>query len=265
MQADQDLHRARRIARIEEAALNATAVPEQQLYNGWLVRWADSSAKRARSVSVLAPCALPLDERLEYVAGIYARHGLPLIFRLADACPDAALEHALAERGFKSYGHTLVMSASMGHASDLAACREQDSRQLQPADAQAFAAQVGRLKGSRAQYVAEHARRLSSVAVPKQMLLAYDGHDCVGAAMGVFDGGLMGIFDVVSDAGRRRQGIAAQLLREQLREGGRQGAVQAYLQVETGNQPARALYARYGFTNHHQYWYMSLAGGQGDQ
>lgn len=265
MQTHQDLPDAAQIARIEEASLNATVVPEQQLYNGWIVRWADSAAKRARSVNILAPSAVSLDERLEYVAGLYKRHDLPLLFRLSDACPDATLQSALAARGFKSFGHTLVMTASMRLASDIAARQAQGAKQLRAVDVQTFAAQVGRLKGAGAQYIAEHALRLSSVAVPKQMLLAYDGQACVGAALGVFDGRLMGIFDVISDAAHRRQGIAAQLLRAQLQEGDRLGATQAYLQVETGNQPARALYARYGFTNHHQYWYMSLAGGQDDQ
>ncbi|MGN6578468.1 MAG: GNAT family N-acetyltransferase [Bordetella sp.] len=256
---------AGQIARIEEASLNATVVPEQQLYNGWVVRWADSAAKRARSVNILAPSSVPLDERLDYVAGIYKRHNLPLLFRVADACPDVMLESDLAARGFEAFGHTLVMTASMRQANDIAAQQERGARQLRTVDEQVFAAQVGRIKGADAQHIAEHALRLSSVAVPKQMLLAYDDQVCVGAALGVFDGKLMGIFDVVCDAAHRRQGVAAQLLRAQLQEGDKQGSTQAYLQVETGNQPARALYARYGFTNHHQYWYMSLAEGRGDQ
>ncbi|WP_019937419.1 GNAT family N-acetyltransferase [Bordetella sp. FB-8] len=265
MQTDQGLSHAAQIARIEEASLNATVVPEQQLYNGWLVRWADSAAKRARSINILAPSAAPLDERLDYVAHIYKRHDLPLIFRLTDACPDVDLQETLSQRGFKSFGHTLVMTASMRQANEFAARQQQGTWQLRPADVQTFAAQVGRLKGSSAQYIAEHALRLSSVAVPSQMLLAYHGRACVGAALGVFDGALMGIFDVISDAAQRRQGIATQLLRAQLQEGARRGISQAYLQVETVNQPARTLYARYGFTNHHQYWYMSPAGGQDDQ
>ena len=265
MQAHQGLPDAGQIARIEEASLNATVVPEQQLYNGWVVRWADSAAKRARSVNILAPSTVALDERLDYVAGIYKQHDLPLLFRLAEGCPDSTLEGALAARGFKSFGHTLVMTASMRRANDTAARQEQGARQLRAVDVQTFAAQVGRLKGASAQYIAEHALRLSSVAVPKQMLLAYTGQVCVGAALGVFDGKLMGIFDVISDPAHRRQGIAAQLLRAQLQEGDKQGAAQAYLQVETSNQPARALYARYGFTNHHQYWYMSLASGHDDR
>jgi len=250
------------IARIEEASLNATVVPEQQLYNGWLVRWAPSAARRARSVNILSPSAVSLDERLEYVAGIYERSGLPLIFRLTDACPDPALEPALESRGFTAYDKTLVMAVSMRDAAGIAARQGQGGLELRSADVRTFAAEVGRLKGSDPEYIAEHAMRLSSVAVPRQPLLAYDGQACVGAALGVFDGSLMGIFDVISDAGRRRQGIATQLLQAQLQEGLARGARQAYLQVETANHAAQALYARYGFAEHHQYWYRSMAGDQ---
>lgn len=250
------------IARIEEASLNATVVPEQQLYNGWLVRWAQSAAKRARSINILSPSPVPLDERLEYAAGIYERSGLPLIFRLTEACPDPTLEPALEARGFTAYGKTLVMAVPMRDAAGIAARQEQGSLALRTADVHTFAAEVGRFKGSSSEYIAEHAMRLSSVAVPTQRLLAYDGQTCVGAALGVFDGGLMGIFDVISDAGRRRQGIATQLLQAQLQEGLAWGARQAYLQVETANHAAQALYARYGFAEHHQYWYRAMAGDQ---
>ena len=39
--------------RLEEAALNATAVSAQLLHDGWLVRFAPSAAKRVRSINVL--------------------------------------------------------------------------------------------------------------------------------------------------------------------------------------------------------------------
>jgi ribosomal protein S18 acetylase RimI-like enzyme len=250
------------IARIEEASLNATVVPEQQLYNGWLVRWAQSSAKRARSINILSPSSVSLDERLEYVAGIYERSGLPLIFRLTESCPDPALEPALEARGFTAYGHTLVMAAPMRDAAGIAAQQEQGTLELRCADVRTFADEVGRLKSSSLEYITEHAMRLSCIGVPKQPLLAYDGPSCVGAALAVFDGSLMGLFDVISDAGRRRQGIASQLLQAQLQKGLELGARQAYLQVEKGNHAALALYARYGFTEHHQYWYRSMAGEQ---
>lgn len=42
------------IFRLEEAALNATVVREQMLYDGWLVRWAPSQGA-ARPLSRICP------------------------------------------------------------------------------------------------------------------------------------------------------------------------------------------------------------------
>ena len=51
--ASSDDARDRLRVRLEEAALNATAVSAQLLHDGWLVRFAPSAAKRVRSINVL--------------------------------------------------------------------------------------------------------------------------------------------------------------------------------------------------------------------
>jgi ribosomal protein S18 acetylase RimI-like enzyme len=248
------------VARIEEASLNATTVLEQQLYRGWLVRWAPSAAKRARSINILSPSAVALDERLEYVASVYERARLPLIFRLTHACPDPALEPELEKRGYQAYGRTLVMTVPLDdiESNDGASTH----LRLYETDVETFAREVGKMKGASAPYVAEHAQRLAAIAVPKRPLLAYSDNVCVGAALAVLDDALVGVFDVIADATLRRQGIATALLRSQFQDAARRGARQAYLQVESGNDAAHRLYERFGFTHHHDYWYRSLGGEQ---
>jgi hypothetical protein len=48
--------------RLEEVFLNSMTPPEQLLYDGWLVRFARGDVRRARSVNVLSPGRLPLDD-----------------------------------------------------------------------------------------------------------------------------------------------------------------------------------------------------------
>ena len=72
----------------KRAALNATAVSAQLLHDGWLVRFAPSAAKRVRSINVLGLSTRPLDERLAYCSSLYARRGLPMLFRLTSIGPD---------------------------------------------------------------------------------------------------------------------------------------------------------------------------------
>ncbi|WZB62674.1 hypothetical protein WJ970_04170 [Achromobacter xylosoxidans] len=92
----QDDARDRLRVRLEEAALNATAVSAQVLYDGWLVRFAPSAAKRVRSINVLGLSTRPLDERLAYCSSLYARRGLPMLFRLTSIGPDFSLDDELA-------------------------------------------------------------------------------------------------------------------------------------------------------------------------
>ncbi len=47
---------------------------------------------------------------------------------------------------------------------------------------------------------------------------------------------------------QRQQGIGARLMRRFLTESSQRGAASAFLEVAEGNTPARALYARAGFT-----------------
>lgn len=248
-----------RLVRIEEAALNATAVREQQLYDGWLLRWAASPSKRARSVNVVAPPAGALDERLAFARQVYASRGMPLVFRLTEICPDPGLDDALAARGFAVYDETFVMSAPVREPVAGAPAAEA-LRFVENLPLPRFAAEVGVLRGKSAEHVAEHARRLQALAVKTLPLVAYRGDACVGTALAAFDGDLVGLFDVSTHPDFRRRGIATALMNRLMACAAEHGATQAYLQVESGNVAARSLYARLGFTDCYRYWYRSPAG-----
>jgi ribosomal protein S18 acetylase RimI-like enzyme len=58
------------------------------------------------------------------------------------------------------------------------------------------------------------------------------------------------------DAGYRRQGLGAAITAGLTAAAAARGATRILLQVETGNDPARALYLRCGFQDSHRYQYM---------
>jgi ribosomal protein S18 acetylase RimI-like enzyme len=57
------------------------------------------------------------------------------------------------------------------------------------------------------------------------------------------------------DAGCQRQGLGAAITSALAAAAARHGARRVLLQVETGNDPARALYVRCGFRDAHRYHY----------
>jgi N-acetylglutamate synthase len=73
-------------------------------------------------------------------------------------------------------------------------------------------------------------------------------------------GGWAGITAVEVDPAHRRRGLAAAVTTALVAAAVSRGAVGLYLQVENGNQAARALYRRAGFTDHHRYHYRIAPG-----
>jgi N-acetylglutamate synthase len=71
----------------------------------------------------------------------------------------------------------------------------------------------------------------------------------------VIDGRWAGFAAVEVAPARRREGLATAVMAELARTALAEGASAAYLQVESGNAAARALYDGLGFADHHAYHY----------
>jgi ribosomal protein S18 acetylase RimI-like enzyme len=82
--------------------------------------------------------------------------------------------------------------------------------------------------------------------------------DGQAAAVGrVSVAGDLGVLTAVEvDPAYHRQGLGTAITAGLVAAAARQGATRILLQVETGNDPARALYLRCGFTDSHRYHYM---------
>jgi N-acetylglutamate synthase len=239
-------------ARMEEAALNATVVRQQMLYDGWLMRWADAKARRARSINPVAASLLDIDEKLAFCRAHYQRVGRPLIFRLNSACVDSTLDAQLAQRGFERFDETLVMSVDLPTAAPSAA----PLLHYEESTAEQFAAVTGKLRDYGEDHVREHQQRIADIAVPSARVLARDDAGrIVGAGLAVMDASVVGVFDVVVIPEARRRGYGRALVEHLLTQGRAHGARHAYLQVETGNEAARKLYGAMGFAERYRYWY----------
>ena len=72
-------------------------------------------------------------------------------------------------------------------------------------------------------------------------------------ARGAVTDGYLGLFAVETVEAARRRGLAQQVMGALARWAGEVGARTAYLQVESTNTVAVALYAKLGFRTHHRY------------
>ncbi|MDO9380608.1 MAG: GNAT family N-acetyltransferase [Nocardioidaceae bacterium] len=79
----------------------------------------------------------------------------------------------------------------------------------------------------------------------------------VAAGRVVVTGEWAGLSAVEVEASRRRRGLGGAVVDASLRWASGRGADKAYLQTMRHNTAALALYARYGFVDHHDYRYLS--------
>jgi len=74
--------------------------------------------------------------------------------------------------------------------------------------------------------------------------------DDVAVGIAVEADGLVGLFCLAVDPGRRREGLGTEMVRALL---ARSASSTAYLQVEASNEPAIGLYTRLGFGEAYRY------------
>jgi GNAT superfamily N-acetyltransferase len=180
---------------------------------------------------------------------------LPPIFRLTPLAPPE-LDDRLAARGY-----------GLGDRVEVRARPLADIPAAPPRPPRAKAVRVaaiglGRwldvftaLSGAAETTRAAHRRVLASVPGVRRLLVLEADERPVACGMGVCDGGLLGLFDLVTAADSRGRGFGGEILRRALRWGQRAGAQEAYLQVLDRNAVALRLYERAGFTTVYSYHY----------
>ncbi|MCZ7542984.1 MAG: GNAT family N-acetyltransferase [Anaerolineae bacterium] len=237
---------------IEELSCNAWPALQTTLYDGWVLRFADGYTRRANSVYPLYPSTLNLEAKIDHCERVYARRGLPAIFKMTAAAHPQGLDQALSARGYVKQAPTSVQTLDIPATpdpppgNDMRVTRE-------PTDAwrAAFCA-LSHIDDARA---ATMAHMLASILPETGFIALYQRGELGAVGFGVVERGWLGIFDIVTAAHLRKRGLGRQLMQGLLAWGRSQGAVRAYLQVMLDNAPALHLYAQLGFREVYQYWY----------
>jgi ribosomal protein S18 acetylase RimI-like enzyme len=241
--------------RLEELSLNSSAPPGQLLYDGWLVRLQPGKAKRARSVNAVYASTLPLLEKIAYCERLYERLGLPALFRMTPFSQPEGLDAALERRGYGTFDATAVESAPVASA-------PQSFAEVSVRPLASWIDAVGELRGSSVEHRTGHRERLLGCLLEKiPVAIERDGR-VAATGLAILEDGAVGLFDIVTHADFRRQGLARRVVATLLARAWEKGARQAYLQVERDNAPARTLYAQFGFRERYLYRYRGRPGEQ---
>jgi GNAT superfamily N-acetyltransferase len=246
------------LVRIEEAGLNALQTQRQLFYDGWLLRISPGTAKRARSVNPHFGSSLPLAGKIDYCEGVYARHGLPTLFRMTPFSQPRELDRTLAERGYEAFGETFVQTLVLDrppeppdHAGDVV---------VEAPDTEAFVTAVNSLRNATRQQCEAHRERLVNSPLDKRYAVVRAAGRVVCTAQVAIEGPLVGIFDVITAPDARGKGYATLACASLLSWAWQHGANAAYLQVSADNAPAVAAYRKFGFATAYTYHYYGRPG-----
>jgi ribosomal protein S18 acetylase RimI-like enzyme len=254
---------------LERAAARHWQAPETEPLGEWLLRAAAGFTGRANSALCVGDPGVPLPAAVARVEDWYRRRALPPMIvvpgPLQSGAAPAPLDHFLAERSWVLRpGPALVMTAEIADIPPVPpdtllpdTLPPNTVVHLAPQPDAAWLAMY-RYRGQDLPPIA----RTLLMSAPWQAFasIRQAGRTvAVGrisvAAQPQPDEPWGAITAVEVDATCRRQGLGAAITAVLAAAAADRGARRVLLQVETGNTPARALYARLGFRDSHRYHY----------
>ena len=246
---------------IEERAANAMPAEVVQVLGGWRLRAGADGRRRTNSVLPLGPApGGGLEAALDLAEAFYRRRGQPARFQCSPAARPGELEGVLERRGYTVEAPTVVLVA---RTADLAAATglgpaSAGAPSLAPTPDGPFLEALAAI-GAGGDVAARTAplRRIGPAAAFAAATHCPGGPaSAVGFA--VAERGWLGVFQLATAEDRRGRGLGTAVLGALTAWGSSQGALRTYLQVEVGNERARAWYARLGMTAGYEYRYRTL-------
>ena len=102
--------------------------------------------------------------------------------------------------------------------------------------------------------------RMANTPQPSRYLMAQRDGRAVGVGTVMLEDGLAGVFSMATSPEMRQRGVASALLARLLTWAWEHGASHAYLQVDSQNHAALAVYRKFGFATAYSYHYCAREG-----
>ncbi|MGW5851590.1 GNAT family N-acetyltransferase [Streptomyces sp. NPDC055254] len=224
---------------------------ESEPLGEWVLRASGGFTRRANSVLPLGAPGIPLDDALARVTDWYAERDLPAYVQAATgaAGTQEMLCAELERRGWAAEVSAEVRIGALAPVGDVDAPAAGAVRLTRAPDEE-WLARYGKVTDP------DLARRML-VEGPSVWFAALPGGRAVGRC--VVDGRWAGFAAVTVDPAHRREGLATAVMAALARRALDEGASAAWLQVETDNTGAHALYDGLGFATHHTYHHYRAA------
>ena len=251
----------------EKLSFNIHPCLEEELYDGWLLRFAEGYTKRANSVSVVDTSTISFAEKIKSCEEKYEKHNLPIVFKLTPLASE--VDHLLKEQGYVAIDKTNVMTVDLTKKGKLKSKEKayNKGKAAEASDEVKVSVTIEETFTESWQYYYFTFNKVSPSFVPiaKKMqakitnpvlcATVYVDKKAVACGLGVMEQGYVGLMDIVVKEEYRGCGFGKVLCGALLDKAKEKGAVTGYLQVVDSNEVAKKLYISLGFEDVYSYWY----------
>ena len=228
------------LAAIEAAAVRSWPALETADVEGWLWRYASGGSLRANSVSALAFHGGDFAAAVAEIERRYRCKGAPCRFNITEVSAPSDLDARLAAMGYER-GEPHATMAKAVAAANRAPADVELSTEPTPEWLAIY------LSGLTPNRRAVAPAILAGIPAPRRFFACRRAGQVVASGLSVADGPLASVQCMATLASARRQGCAQAVLSAIEAWAAAQGCTHLYLQVETANVGAVALYESFGF------------------
>lgn len=239
------------IRHIEELSMNAWPALQTQLYDGWVLRFADGYTKRSNSINPIYNSTISLQAKLDFCEKQYEHVNLPKVYKLTPDSQPKNLDDELDKRGYVKIDETSVRVLQMDHYYKAKAGNIHFASEFSDTWINGFLKCSG--INERDQMTAK--KMLNNIMSEVVCVDKRVGEKVIGCGFGVIERDYIGIFDIIVDKSYRGNGYGKNIMNSILNTAAEKGVKTAYLQVVVGNRPAENLYENLGFREEYRYWY----------
>ncbi len=247
------------IRRFEELGFRAWPAAQVTHLGDWAVQLTPYyPSKRGNSVNLLNPADdADLAQRVEACEALFTEQGKQPVFRLTPLAPPALADY-LTERGYKPAGGSSVLACDLRENTFLKTPQPRlPLRLVHFRDDQAigYSRISGTFHNRPEPQVEGLAKVLASIRPQKYVIAGFAGTEPAATLLCVSENGYTGLLDLCIGETFRRRGFAKALVLHEMAQALARGDHTFWLQVESANAPAQALYQGLGFETVYDYIY----------
>lgn len=234
----------------EELSMNAHPAIKTQVYDGWILRFANGCTNRANSVNMLYPSRINLEEKINFCESIYELQELAIVFKMTPLSVDI-LDNILERKDYKKITPTNVMVKPLEMQNNF------ESKTIITDEInEAWQKEYFKLNDISDKIKIQTHKIIQANIINKTLCASIiENGKMVACGLCVIEREFAGLFDIVVDSDYRGKGRGFEICNSLLISAFEAGAKFAYLQVVADNTQAAALYNKLGFKNLYQYWY----------